>query len=102
MNLDFKDPDGNWDLRPHRKRIINVTDETLRIWHAVMEDSSVPVRQTRMVYTVNSSAADVLATLSRQPRVGSLSLEFSRGWNETTDRKKGYFELRWGVPRVVE
>ena len=25
-----------------------------------MEDDSVPFRQTRMVYTVNSSAADVL------------------------------------------
>ena len=23
----LKDPDGNWDLRPHRKRIINVTDD---------------------------------------------------------------------------
>ena len=47
---------------------------TLRIWHAIMEDDSVPVRQTRMVYTVNSAAADVLATLSRQPRVASLDL----------------------------
>ena len=64
-----------------------------------MEDDSVPVRQTRMVYTVNSSAADVLATLSRQPRAGSLDLEFSRGWDESRDRKKGYFESRWGVPQ---
>jgi hypothetical protein len=94
----LKDLDGNWDLRPHRKRIIKVTDETLGIWHAVMEDSSVPVHQTRMVYTVNSSAADVLATLSHQPRAGSLGSSFSGGWNETTDRKKGIFELRWGVP----
>ena len=95
----LKDPDGNWDLRPHRKRIINVTDETLQIWHAVMEDDSVPVRQTRMVYTVNSTAADVLATLSRQPRAGALDLQFSRGWDESRDRKKGYFESRWGVPQ---
>ena len=26
----LKDADGNWDLRPHRSRIITVTDETLR------------------------------------------------------------------------
>jgi hypothetical protein len=94
----LKDPDGNWDLRPHRKRIIDVTDETLGIWHAVMEDNAAPVRQTRMVYTVNSSAAEVLATLSRQPRAGALDLQFSRGWDESRDRKKGYFESRWGVP----
>jgi hypothetical protein len=95
----FKDPAGNWDVRPHRKRVINVTDATLQIWHAVMEDNSVPVRQTRMIYTVNSSAADVLATLSRHPRIGSLDIEFSRGWDESIDRKKGYFESGWGVPR---
>ena len=95
----LKDPDGNWDLRPHRKRIINVTDATLQIWHAIMEDDSVPVRQTRMVYTVNTAAAEVLATLAHQPRAGSLGLEFSRGWDETIDRRKGYFESRWGAPR---
>jgi hypothetical protein len=95
----LKDADDNWDMRPHKSRIINVTDDTLRIWHAVMEDDSVPVRQTRMVYTVNSSAAEVLAALSHQPRVGALDLQFSRGWDESRDRKKGYFESRWGVPQ---
>ena len=59
----FKDPDGNWDLRPHRRRIIEVTDSTLQIWHAAMEDDSHPVRQTRMVYTVNTAATEVLATI---------------------------------------
>ena len=94
----LKDPHGNWDIRPHRKRIINVTDETLSLWHAVMEDDSVPMRQTRMVYTVNSTASDVLAALSSQPRVGSLGLQFSMGWEESRGRKKGYFESRWGIP----
>ena len=81
----LKDPKGNWDLRPHRARVINVTDATLETWHAIMEGNSVPVRQTRMVYTLNTAAADVLATLSHQPRIGSLSLEFSPGWHETAD-----------------
>ena len=94
----LKDPEGNWDLRPNRKRIINVTDKTLEIWHAVMEDDATPVRQARMVYTVNSTAAQVLATLSHQARAGALDLQFSRGWDESRDRKRGYFESRWGVP----
>jgi hypothetical protein len=95
----LKDSDGNWDVRPHRKRIIKVTDDTLKVWHAVMGNSSVPVRQTRMVYTVNSTAAEVLEILSGQPRVGALDLHFSEGWHESRDRKKGYFELRWGIPQ---
>ena len=96
----LKDPHGNWDLRPHQKRIIKVTDETLGIWHALMEDSATPVSQTRMVYTVNSSASDVLATLTHQPRAAALDLQFSLGWDETRARKKGYIESRWGVPQA--
>jgi hypothetical protein len=95
----IKDPEGNWDVRPHRKRINNVTDETLSIWHVIMDEGSSPVRQTQMVYTVNSSAAEVLAILSHHPRAGALDLQFSRGWDESRDRKKGYLELQWGVPR---
>lgn len=94
----IKDPNGNWDLRPHRSRIIHVADATLKTWHAVMEDDSIPVCQTRMVYTVNSAVAGVLTTLAGHPRAGSLGLDFSSGWHEKADRQKGYFELRWGSP----
>jgi hypothetical protein len=95
-----KDANGNWDVRAHRKRIINVTDETLRTWRAVLEDESVPARQTRMLYTVNTAAADVLANLAHQARVGNLGLKFSSGWHEKADREKGYFETLWGAPRT--
>jgi hypothetical protein len=95
----LKDPEGQWDLRPHRGRIVAVTDNTLKTWQAVMGDSAIPMRQTRMVYTVNSTAAEVLEILSRQPRVATLGLQFSRGWDESRDFKKGYFESWWGVPR---
>ena len=94
----IKDPDGNWDLRPHRARIIYAADSTLQTWHAIMGDDSVPVRQTRMVYTVNRAVAAVLTTLARQPRVSALDLEFSAGWHEKADRQRGYFESRWGAP----
>jgi len=49
-----------------------------------------------MLYTVNRTAARVLAKLGTAPRVGSLGLEFSAGWNEKTDRVKGRFIQEWG------
>lgn len=94
----FKDPDGNWDQRPHAARVIRVTDDTLGTWHQILEDPSVPVQQTRMVYTVNRAVAEVLANLAQHDRVGSLGLAFSAGWNEKTDREKGFFESGWGAP----
>lgn len=94
----LKDPDGNWDQRPHRDRIIEVTDATLTTWHAVLESDAVPVRSTRMVYAVNRATAAVLDKLSASPRLGDLGLEFSAGWHEKNDRTKGYFDSEWGRP----
>jgi len=92
----LKDENGNWDLRPHRNRIITVDNDTLRTWHAVLESDEVPLRHTRMVYAVNKATAAVLAKLSSAPRLGSLGLEFSPGWHEKNDRTKGYFDVGWG------
>ncbi|MEU8020961.1 class I SAM-dependent DNA methyltransferase [Micromonospora haikouensis] len=93
----LKDPDGNWDLRPHGSRVTVVSDETLASWHALLESSQVPIRQTRMVYAVNRSTASVLDKLSSARRVGDLGICFSAGWHEKNDRTKGYFESEWGA-----
>ncbi|MDQ1288834.1 MAG: hypothetical protein QG622_2400 [Actinomycetota bacterium] len=94
----LKDPSGHWDLRPHRNRIVDVGADVLRTWHDVLESPEVPVARTRMLYTLNRAVAHVLDTLGRQPRIGSLGLEFSAGWHEKNDRTKGFFATEWGVP----
>ncbi|WP_228372634.1 DNA methyltransferase [Demequina maris] len=94
----LKDDDGKWDLRPHASRVIHVTDDTLKTWHQVLESDEVPVRSSRMLYTVNRSVARVLDKLAAAPRIGDLGLEFSAGWHEKNDRVKGYFVKEWGAP----
>lgn len=85
-------------MRPHKNRIVHVDEDVLRTWHDVLETDEVPLRQTRMLYTLNRAVEDVLATLAGHPRVGSLGLEFSAGWHEKNDRTKGFFVSRWGTP----
>jgi hypothetical protein len=94
----LKDPDGRWDVRPHKNRIVSVTVEMLKTWHEVLETPEFPVRQARMFYALNRAAADVLEKLGGQPRAGTLPLEFSAGWHEKNDRTKGLFIIRWGKP----
>ncbi len=95
----LKDPDGRWDVRPHRNRIVDVDADVLRTWHDVLETPEVPLTRTRMLYTLNRAVERVLATLATQPRVGSLDLEFSAGWDEKhRPRQKGFFTSRWGAP----
>ena len=92
----FKDPHtGTWDLRPHAARIESIDATALKTWQSVTESDD--WRSTSMVSTVNSAAARTLATLAIQPRIGSLNLQFSTGWNETTDFQRGLFSKQWGV-----
>lgn len=93
----IKDQDGKWDLRPHRNRVVAVDVEVIATWKDVLESTDVPVAQSRMIYTVSKAGAEVLHKLSKAPRIGRLGLEFSQGWNETTDFGKGYFAKVWGV-----
>ncbi|BAC19708.1 hypothetical protein HMPREF0290_2782 [Corynebacterium efficiens YS-314] len=94
----IKDEDYNWDRRPHRDRIQHVDESVLKTWKSVLEDDDIPWLDTRMVYTVNTEAAAVLEKLAAAPRMKDLDLQFSSGWNETTDKKKGYFDVGWGHP----
>lgn len=94
----LKDDNGNWDLRPHRDRVQTVDLDTLKIWKSILEHDSVSPNESRMVYTVNTEAAGVLEKLATAPRVERLNLQFSGGWNETTDKKAGYFDTGWAHP----
>ena len=92
----FKDPHtGTWDLRPHAARIETIDKSTLKTWRTVTESEN--WHSTPMVSTVNSAASRTLTTLATQPRIGSLNLKFSRGWDESIDRQKGRFTKEWGA-----
>ena len=94
----FKDEYFNWDLRPHKDRLQRVNLSVLENWRSIIEEVDVPAIESRIIYTVNSDASRVLAKLARADRLHELNLQFSTGWNETTDRKAGYFETGWGIP----
>lgn len=94
----LKTPEGSWDLRPHAERIIQVDESVLAVWADILDEEGTPGIQARMVYPVNRASSAVLEKLSKLPRVREIGLQYSSGWNETTDRKKGYFEVGSAVP----
>ncbi|MHA7181624.1 Eco57I restriction-modification methylase domain-containing protein [Arthrobacter sp. MDB2-24] len=96
----LKDDEGNWDTRPHSGRIINVNEFTLAVWADILDAPGTPAVQARMVYPVNRASSQVLEKLSGAPRMRDLGLQYSRGWDESIDRKKGYFEVGSGIPAV--
>lgn len=70
--------------------------ETLANWHGLLEEDDVPVERTRMVYAVNRATAEVLVKLASGPRLAELDLQYSRGWDESIDRRRGFFDVEWG------
>ncbi|WP_301422072.1 DNA methyltransferase [Yaniella sp.] len=89
----LKDSEGNWDTRPHRERILDINIDTLNIWARILDEPGTPPLHARMIYPVNRASMAVLEKLSHAPRVRKLGLQYSPGWHETADRKRGYFEV---------
>lgn len=93
-----KDPAGNWDMRPHAQRIIQVTETELAAWAALVDEPGTPADSARMLYPVNRASAVVLDKIATAPRLGDIQFEWTRGWEEDRDRKLGYFESRSAIP----
>lgn len=89
----LKTAEGRWDTRPHQERIVNVDLDVLKVWADILDEPGTPALHARMVYPVNRASMNVLEKLSKAPRVRELGLQYSSGWHETADRKKGYFEI---------
>lgn len=93
-----KDENGKWSLAPHQGRILTIDMETLRRWHEVMEngDDEIPVLESRMLAASNATSIGVLTKLARGPIIGNLNPISHHGWQETSARRKGYYERKWG------
>ncbi|TCN55925.1 hypothetical protein EV641_103272 [Rhodococcus sp. SMB37] len=91
-----KDAAGDWDTSPHRDRILHVNATVINSWSALIDEVNVPPLQGRMLYPVNRSSAQVLTKITVMPRLGEV--EWTYGWNETTDRARGLFTQTSAVP----
>ncbi len=93
-----KDDEGGWDLRPHLQRIVEVSHAQLSTWAALIDEPGTPPGEARMLYAVNRANADALDKIASATRIGNIDFEWTFGWNETTDRKRGLFKSGSAVP----
>lgn len=98
----LKNPAGGWDLRPHKDRITNINQSVLETWAALNGDDLSNWASTKMLYFLNSEVATVGEKLAVTTRLKSIPYNWTTGWNETTDRKKGYFQSESTVPDSLD
>ncbi|MEV0693912.1 class I SAM-dependent DNA methyltransferase [Streptomyces sp. NPDC050388] len=95
---------GEWDLRPHRQRMIEVNLTRLREWLRLSGNSDTPISEGALLYPVTSSeeaAAEALATASN--RLDSHSPRIFSGYHESGAKKEGI--IRWSeasLPDLTE
>ncbi|WP_131739169.1 hypothetical protein [Actinomadura roseirufa] len=78
---------GDWDERPHPKRVIRVTTETLKRWRRLAGDEG-PLEYTRLVTPVSTAEDPAIDALGTYPlRLGALHPDISPGYHESGAKK---------------
>ncbi|MFI0037080.1 hypothetical protein ACH4NS_16585 [Streptomyces mutabilis] len=79
---------GEFDERPHRARVVRVDEQLLAVWQRLLDEPDQPVEQARLLFPVSTAEASAIAALADYPlRLGSLSLQITRGYDETGAKK---------------
>ncbi|MFE5399484.1 hypothetical protein ACFQ9U_33595 [Streptomyces sp. NPDC056568] len=78
---------GDWDERPHSKRIVNVTTDTLAHWQKLSGEQNVPAGQARLLTPVSTAENPAIDALAGYPlRLGALP-QITIGFDEGASKK---------------
>jgi len=93
-------PQGGWDLRPHRARILEVDERVLASWVRLFDEPGTPPAEGRLARLITTSDLEALAVFGGQRvRVDDHQYFWTQGWNETIARKDGFIESSTHVPQ---
>ncbi|MGQ4468408.1 hypothetical protein ACN6K6_005845 [Streptomyces violaceoruber] len=82
--------DGDWDERPHPKRIVRVTPGTLKRWQKLAGDEG-PLEHTRLLTPVSTAEDTAIDALGAYPlRLGAPRLRVSVGFDEGASKKEQF------------
>lgn len=94
----IKTGDGDWDIRPHARRVVIVDSSAIEGWGRFFGDTQGPLLQSKMLFAANRTTQDVALKLSPVTRVASLEARFSSGLQESASKTSGLIAKRWGAP----
>ncbi|MFF4874944.1 class I SAM-dependent DNA methyltransferase [Micromonospora sp. NPDC000668] len=94
---------GRWDVRPHRKRVVEVDGSLLSEWQALRGEDEANVGKTPLLYPVTVDEQAAISALARfKARLADRSFWMSSGYNETTAKQVGLIRWRQTVPESLE
>lgn len=80
--------EGRWDDRPHRKRVVRVTTQTLARWQRLSGEVDVRVEQARLLTPVSTAEDPAIDSLAAYPlRLSAFAAQISAGFHEAGAKK---------------
>ncbi len=84
---------AEYDVRPHRARVVRVTESVLMVWRKMLDEEHVPLDQARLLFPVSTAEASAIAALANYPtRLASMNPQFTRGYEESGAKKARLIE----------
>ncbi|WP_329314744.1 type II restriction endonuclease subunit M [Streptomyces sp. NBC_01278] len=86
--------EGGWDFRPHRQRIVNVTEGVLSGWAALVDPEGTSPSRARSLRPVTAEDNQALQIIARAPqRLSDHPFMWTRGLEEDGAKKDG--TVKW-------
>jgi hypothetical protein len=98
----IKDDHNDWDLRPHRRRLIEIDRERLALFGKLFDEPGMEPHQARLPAVQSVEVVSVLEKLSSTPRkLAHLGDGFfvSKHWNEVYAQQDGTIRKKTTYPR---
>jgi hypothetical protein len=90
-------PTKEWDVRPHKERLVAVDADVLAAWAALLAYADAAC--TPIVKSVTSAEAAAAEAIARYPkRLGAVAYHWSPGFHEQTAPRRGLVEERTDLP----
>ena len=93
---------GKWDVRPHKSRVVQVTEDVLSEWRRLTDDINQPPAETPLlgpISTYEQGAIDALIAFSH--RLCSHGRPESFGYREKDAKDRGLIKFEVGLPPAL-
>jgi hypothetical protein len=96
-------PEGGWDTRPHKSRIVMVNETVLENWVRLFDEPGTPVTESRLVRPLTTADLGALNAFAEQPlRLGATDRFWTRGFDEDKLKSEGTGVWQTEVPSSLE
>ena len=100
----MKDEAGNWDLRPHRCRLVPVTETTLALFASLYDEPGTPALEARLPVIHSQEVLSALTRFAEVPRrLSDLGESYfcTEHFNETNQMKDGTIKRDTKFPKTI-